>query len=135
MTQVRITDISGGTYPINVFISDVYGNNQTLIGTIATGTTVPPTVYFNTVIPSIFQTAPQIMLTLVDANNCSIFKILDCTFGCTFQITIEMASCVVDINIQNSSCLFGVTLADPTCFINEVDLSDPSCLIDGVKII
>jgi hypothetical protein len=135
MTQVRITDISGGTYPINVFISDVYGNNQTLIGTIATGTTVPPTVYFNTVIPSIFQTAPQIMLTLVDANNCSIFKILDCTFGCTFQITIEMASCVVDINIQNSSCLFGVTLADPSCFINEVDLSDPSCLIDGVKII
>ena len=135
MTQVRITDISGGTYPINVFISDVYGNNQTLIGTIATGTTVPPTVYFNTVIPSIFQTAPQIMLTLVDANNCSVFKILDCTFGCTFQITIEMASCVVDINIQNSSCLFGVTLADPTCFINEVDLSDPSCLIDGVKII
>jgi hypothetical protein len=135
MTQVRITDISGGTYPINVFISDVYGNNQTLIGTIATGTTVPPTVYFNTVIPSIFQTAPQIMLTLVDANNCSVFKILDCTFGCTFQITIEMASCVVDINIQNSSCLFGVTLADPSCFINEVDLSDPSCLIDGVKII
>ena len=127
MTQVRITDISGGTYPINVFISDVYGNNQTLIGTIATGTTVPPTVYFNTVIPSIFQTAPQIMLTLVDANNCSIFKILDCTFGCTFQITIEMASCVVDINIQNSSCLFGVTLADPSCFINEIDLSDPSC--------
>ncbi len=127
MTQVRITDISGGTYPISVFISDVYGNNQTLIGTIATGTTVPPTVYFNTVIPSIFQTAPQIMLTLVDANNCSVFKILDCTFGCTFQITIEMASCVVDIDIQNSSCLFGVTLADPSCFINEVDLSDSSC--------
>jgi hypothetical protein len=127
MTQVRITDISGGTYPISVFISDVYGNNQTLIGTIATGTTVPPTVYFNTVIPSIFQTAPQIMLTLVDANNCSVFKILDCTFGCTFQITIEMASCVVDIDIQNSSCLFGVTLADPACFINEIDLSDPSC--------
>jgi hypothetical protein len=127
MTQVRITDISGGTYPISVFISDVYGNNQTLIGTIATGTTVPPTVYFNTVIPSIFQTAPQIMLTLVDANNCSVFKILDCTFGCTFQITIEMASCVVDIDIQNSSCLFGVTLADPSCFINEIDLSDPSC--------
>jgi hypothetical protein len=126
MTQVRITDISGGTYPINVFISDVYGNNQTLIGTIATGTTVPPTVYFNTVIPSIFQTAPQIMLTLVDANNCSVFKILDCTFGCTFQITIEMASCVVDIDIQNSSCLFGVTLADPVCVINEIDLSDPS---------
>jgi hypothetical protein len=127
MTQIRITDISGGTNPINVYISDVYGNNQSLIGTIATGTTVPPTVYFNTVIPSIFNTAPQIMLTLVDANNCTIFKILDCTFGCTFQITIEMANCTVDINIQDSSCTFGVTLADPSCFINSINLSDPSC--------
>ena len=130
MTQIRITDISGNTNPINVYISDVYGNNQSLIGTIATGTTVPPIVYYNTVIPSIFNTAPQIMLTLVDANNCSIFKILDCTFGCTFQITIEMENCTVDINIQDSSCTFGVTLADPSCFINGVKLSDPSCSIE-----
>jgi hypothetical protein len=126
MTQVRITDISGSTaYPFSVYIADVYGNNQTLIGTITTGTTIP--VYYNTVIPSIFNTAPQIMLTLVDTNNCSIFKILDCTFGCTFQITIEMANCIVDINIQDSSCTFGVSLADPSCFINGITLSDPSC--------
>jgi hypothetical protein len=126
MTQVRITDISGSTaYPFSVYISDVYGNYQTLIGTISSA--VPPTVYFNTVIPSIFNTAPQIMLTLVDANNCSIFKILDCTFGCTFQITIEMANCTVDINIQDSSCTFGVTSADPSCFINGVTFDNPSC--------
>ena len=99
MTQVRITEISGGTYPISVYIADVYGNNQTLLGTISTGP-VPPTVYYNTVIPSIFQTAPQIMLTLVDSNNCTVFKILDCTFGCAFEITIELASCVVNITIQ-----------------------------------
>jgi hypothetical protein len=126
MTQVRITDISGSTaYPFSVYISDVYGNYQTLIGTISSA--VPPTVYYNTVIPSIFNTAPQIMLTLVDANNCSIFKILDCTFGCTFQITIEMANCTVDINIQDSSCTFGVTSADPSCFINGVTFDNPSC--------
>jgi hypothetical protein len=134
MTQIRITDISGGTNPINVYISDIYGNNQSLIGTIATGTTVPPTVYYNTVIPSIFNTAPQIMLLLVDANGCQVFKILDCTFGCTFQITIEMESCVVDINIQNSSCVFGVTLADPSCFINSLKVNDPSCSVDSLKI-
>ena len=126
MTQVRITDISGGTYPISVYISDVYGNNSTLIGTITPGP-VPPTVEYNTTIPSIFNTAPQILLTLVDANNCSIFKLLDCTFGCTFQITIEMANCTVDINIQDSSCTFGVTLADPSCFINGVTFDNPSC--------
>ena len=105
MTQVRITEISGGTYPINVYISDVYGNNQTLLGTINTGP-VPPIIEYNTVIPSIFNTAPEIMLTLTDNNGCSIFKLLQCTFGCTFQITIEWASCVVNIDIQESNCLF-----------------------------
>lgn len=114
MTQVRITDISGGTYPINVYIADVYGNNQSLLGVINPGP-VPPVVEYNTVIPPIFETAPEIMLLLVDANNCQIFKILQCTFGCTFQITIEMASCIVDINIQNSSCVFGVNITDPSC--------------------
>ena len=126
MTQVRITDISGGTYPISVYISDVYGNNQTLLGTISTGP-VPPVVQYNTVIPPIFATAPEIMLKLVDSNNCEVFKILQCTFGCTFQITIEMASCIVDIDIQNSSCYFGVTLNDPSCAMNDLALSEPSC--------
>ena len=111
MTQVRITEISGGTYPISVYIADVYGNNNTLLGTISSGP-VPPVVEYNTVIPSIFQTAPQIMLTLIDANNCQIFKLLDCTFGCTFQITIELASCVVNIDIQETNCNFNVYSSD-----------------------
>jgi hypothetical protein len=98
MTQVTITDISGGTYPISVYIADVYGNNRYLLGTISSGP-VPPVVQYNSVIPSIFNTAPEIMLLLVDDNDCEIFKILDCTFGCAFNITIEMVSCTVNINI------------------------------------
>jgi hypothetical protein len=107
MTQVRITEISGGTYPISVFISDVYGNNSALLGTISSGP-VPPTVNYNNVIPAIFNTAPEIMLRLVDSNGCVVFKILDCTFGCSFQITIELASCVVNIDIQEANCNFNV---------------------------
>jgi hypothetical protein len=98
MTQVTITDISGGTYPISVYIADVYGNNRYLLGTISSGP-VPPVVQYNSVIPTIFNTAPEIMLLLVDDNDCEIFKILDCTFGCAFNITIEMVSCTVNINI------------------------------------
>ena len=99
MTQVRITEISGSTaYPISVFISDIYLNYKTLLGTISGA--VPPVVEYNTTIPSIFQTAPQILLTLVDSNNCEVFKVLDCTFGCTFLITIELASCVVNMTIE-----------------------------------
>ena len=77
MIQVRITEISGGTYPIQVYISDVYDNYQTLLGTINPGP-VPPTVEYNNTIPSIFNTAPEIMLTLTDNNGCSIFKLLQC---------------------------------------------------------
>jgi hypothetical protein len=99
MNQVRITEISGGTFPISVYISDVYGNNQTLLGVINSGP-VPPTVTYNSVIPAIFNSAPEIMLKLTDNNECEIFKILQCTFGCAFEITIELASCIVNMNIQ-----------------------------------
>lgn len=119
MTQVRITDISGGTYPINVYIADVYGNNQTLLGTINPGP-VPPIVEYNTVIPSIFNTAPQIMLMMVDANGCSLFKILDCTFGCTFQITIQLADCVVNMDIQEANCNFSIYSTDASCGITII---------------
>lgn len=114
MTQIRITEISGGTFPVSVFISDVYGNNETLLGTISSGP-VPPVVEYNTVIPPIFSTAPEIMLRLVDGNNCQVIKLLTCTFGCAFQITIELASCVVNIDIQESSCNFNVYSSDPSC--------------------
>ena len=108
MKQVRITEISGSTaYPISVYISDIYFNYETLLGTI--NSAVPPVVEYNNTLPSIFQTAPQIVLTLIDDNNCQVFKILDCTFGCTFLITIELASCIVNMDIQNSSCLFLIT--------------------------
>ena len=116
MIQVRITEISGGTYPIQVYISDVYDNYQTLLGTINPGP-VPPTVEYNNTIPSIFNTAPEIMLTLTDNNGCSIFKLLQCTFGCAFQITIELVSCVVNINIQDSNCNFSIVYSDPSCVI------------------
>lgn len=78
--QVVVTEISGGTYPINVFISDVYGNYETFLGTISSGP-VPPNIEYNTVIPPIFQTAPEILLKMVDANNCQVFKVLTCVFG------------------------------------------------------
>ena len=116
MVQIRIEEISGGTFPISVVLSDIYGNNQVNLATLSTGTTVPPTLYYNTTIPSIFQTAPQVMLTLTDANNCQVIKILDCTFGCTFNITVELASCVVNINIEPTNCV--VTLEDTSYIVS-----------------
>ena len=101
MVQIRITEISGGTYPIEVILSDIYGNNATSLATISSGP-VPPVQTYNSTIPSIFETAPEIMLTLIDDNGCQIFKILDCTYGCAFEITIELSSCIVNINITEA---------------------------------
>ena len=101
MVQIRITEISGGTYPIEVILSDIYGNNAVNLATINPGP-VPPVQTYNSIIPSIFETAPEVMLKLIDVNGCEIFKILDCTYGCAFEITIEMASCIININITEA---------------------------------
>lgn len=79
MKQVVVTEILGGTPPINVFISDIYGNNEVFLGVI--NGAVPPEVEFNTVIPAIFQTANEILLKMVDNNGCQVFKLLICKFG------------------------------------------------------
>ena len=78
MVQIRITNISGGTYPINVWISDVYGNNKSYLTTITSGP-VPPTLFYTASIPPIFETAPEILLTLVDANGCELFELIPCS--------------------------------------------------------
>jgi hypothetical protein len=78
MVQIRITNISGGTYPIDVYISDVYGNNQSYLTTITSGP-VPPTLYYTAIIPPIFETAPEIMLKLIDANGCEMFEVIPCS--------------------------------------------------------
>lgn len=88
MIQVRIEAIDNGNYPVSVFISDIYGNNSVQLGTINPGP-VPPQVFYNESIPIIFQDAPQIMLKLVDNEGCEKFRILDCTYGCAFQIIVD----------------------------------------------
>ena len=124
MTQVRIDLISGGTFPVSVYIADVYGNNQSLLGVIGSGP-VPPVVKYNSTIPPIFNTAPQIMLKLIDSNNCEMFKILDCTFGCAFEITVQVSSCTVDITITPITTLTP-TPTNTTTPVNETPTPTPT---------
>lgn len=77
MSQIILQLVTTGTtFPINIYVSDVYGNNSTLVQTISSGP-IPPEVYIT--LPQIFNNAPQIMVTLVDANNCIVFHILSPT--------------------------------------------------------
>lgn len=99
MRQIRIDMVSGGTFPVDVYIADINGNYKTFLSTIDPGP-VPPTVSYNSIIPALFHTAPSIMLILEDANGCEVFKILECTFGCAFEITISFVDCVVSYEIS-----------------------------------
>jgi len=74
MSLVQINNITGTT-PIDVYIADINGNNQTYIDTISSP--VPPPVYIIS-IPTLFSTAQQVMVTMIDANNCQTFHILYC---------------------------------------------------------
>ena len=112
MVQVRLDFISGASYPVSVYMADVYGNNKSLLGVISSGP-VPPEIAYNSVIPAIFETAPQIMLILEDSAGCQIFKILNCTFGCAFNITVSLVDCVVNISIQKSVCTIAGCLVFP----------------------
>jgi hypothetical protein len=100
MTQIRIDMITGGTFPINVYIADIYGNNKTFLSVIDPGP-VPPVIRYNSIIPPLFSTAPSIMLILEDSNNCEIFKILECTFGCAFEVTISLVDCLIYLTLEN----------------------------------
>lgn len=109
MRQIRITEISGATYPVDVYISDINGNYQTYLGTITSSEAPNPpfsSVNYTTQIPSVFNTAPSIMLLLIDDLGCKLFKILDCTFGCYFDIVIELTNCSFGLKITPNSCLF-----------------------------
>jgi len=90
MNQIRINYISGGTFPINVYVSSIYDDYLTLLGIIDPGP-VPPTVRYNITIPEIFNNAPEVKLTLIDSNECKTFKILNCTFGCAFEIIVQLS--------------------------------------------
>jgi hypothetical protein len=85
MNQIVINYIVGGTFPINVYVADIYGNNKSLIGVVSSA--VPPRVFFDVTIPTIFDGSTQLMLILEDVNNCEIFKILNCEVP-NFQICL-----------------------------------------------
>ena len=72
MARIQIDSITGAS-PYDVYVSDVYGNNTTFIGTI--GSAVPPTQYYY--LPTIFNYAPAIMLTITDSNGCEKFEIIE----------------------------------------------------------
>jgi hypothetical protein len=71
-TQVTISSATSITPPFSGTACDVYGNNCSYIGS---GSTLPITF----ALPSQFDTAPEIQLTITDSAGCSLSEIIYCT--------------------------------------------------------
>jgi hypothetical protein len=70
MGDIIFNSLSGAP-PYNVYVSDVYGNNTTYVNTISTVTAVT--------LPSLFNLAPEVKITIVDASGCTYDSNLVCT--------------------------------------------------------
>ena len=92
MTLVRIDSISGVTYPVDVYVADVYGNNRTFLANISSGP-VPPELSYTT-LPPLFNNAPAVMIIVIDANNCEKFEIVECTITETPTPTVTPSQTV-----------------------------------------
>ncbi len=91
--KLYITSVTG-TAPFTFYMCGLDLNNCTLIGT---GSTTTPTLTF--LLPSIFVGASQVILKMIDANNCEIFKVLDCDTTCPFDVIINSTECEFCISI------------------------------------
>lgn len=94
-TKLYITSLSG-TSPYTFYVCGTDLNNCTLIGT---GDTTSPTLTFT--LPSIFAGAPQVILKMVDSNNCETFKLLNCYVSCPFDVIIESVECDFCITVEH----------------------------------
>ena len=88
MVSVEIENIINAQYPINVYISDIYVNNNYLIGIINTNP-FPSGAVFDTTIPSIFNSIDTILVWMIDSNQCESFKLVECGGGDILQIKIQ----------------------------------------------
>lgn len=100
MARIEILSITG-TSPFDVYVSDVYGNNETFIGTISSA--VPPVEYLY--LPVIFNNAPSIIIKIIDSLGCEKFKVIECRYGCGFAIEIVDAGCVMLIEVLDAGCV------------------------------
>jgi len=77
--SIDITNLSGGTAPVSLYVCDEYGNNCTFLG-------YSPGIY---ILPSLLQTATTIMVKSVDSTGCIFFKLITCDVE-TYVILTEL---------------------------------------------
>jgi len=74
MTSIFLNSIIGLTYPYDVYVCDVYGNNCGYL--VQINVSVPSPV--EVVLPSQFNMSPAVGIKIITSDGCERFKIIDC---------------------------------------------------------
>ena len=115
-SQVTISSALGITPPFSGTACDVYGNNCSYVGS---GSTFPVTF----TLPSQFDTAPEIQLTITDSIGCSLSEIIYCTPNPTPPVIQSGLVAWYDIANPSSYPGSGPDLYDLTTNNNDILLS------------
>jgi hypothetical protein len=116
MTTIDITNITGLTYPYNIYVCDIYGNNCILISTVFT--TIPPS---NTILlPPQFNTSPSVGIKIITPDGCEKFKIIDC------NVLLPLPVC--DSSVVPPITINGITITEThTGFVDTYLTAFTSC--------
>jgi hypothetical protein len=74
MTSIILTNISGLTYPYDIYVCDVYGNNCGYVAQV--NSSIPPTIEI--VLPPPFNMAPAVGIKIITSDKCERFRVIDC---------------------------------------------------------
>jgi hypothetical protein len=74
MTSIILNLITGLTYPYDVYVCDVYGNNCAYVAQV--NSSIPPTIEI--VLPPPFDLAPAVGIKIITSDGCERFKVVDC---------------------------------------------------------
>jgi hypothetical protein len=50
------------------------------------------------------------MVKMIDNNGCEKFEIIDCSFGCGFDISVTLSDCIVTISVTETTCTYSVSV-------------------------
>ena len=76
MTSIILTNITGLTYPYDIYVCDVYGNNCGYVAKVISS--IPPTIEI--VLPPPFDMAPAVGIKIITSDKCERFRIIDCIY-------------------------------------------------------
>jgi len=76
MTTIEITGVTGATYPIDIYVCDVYGAMCFIVATIPGPPPPPPTIPI--ILPYQFDSAPAVGIKIIDSGGCEKFEIYNC---------------------------------------------------------